>query len=124
MNIGDKMPDGTIYAGESPDTHQPMFAAPEDVEASYKVDKTRDANGEGGFRIPTIGELRVLFNNRAAIGGFCEEDSLKACYGSSTEAVEHPDSQSQADLYKKINFMDGHETAGNHKYGRAYRPVR
>ena len=34
--IGDKMPDGTIYAGISPDTNQPMYAPPTDASLTMK----------------------------------------------------------------------------------------
>jgi hypothetical protein len=34
LEIGDKMADGTIYAGISPDTNKPMYAAPADAPMS------------------------------------------------------------------------------------------
>jgi uncharacterized protein DUF1566 len=74
--IGDKMPDGTIYAGASPDTGNAMYAAPADAPLSYTFDeaqkyaKNLDACGHQDWRLPTKGELNMLFNNRAAIGGF------------------------------------------------------
>lgn len=37
--------------------------------------KTLDAHGHLDWRVPTKGELNVLFQNRAAIGGFNETGS-------------------------------------------------
>jgi Protein of unknown function (DUF1566) len=77
--IGDKMPDGTIYAGISPDTHKPMYATSADAKLTYTFNQAQNyaarlsnlnANGHDDWRVPTKGELNVLFNNRAAIGGF------------------------------------------------------
>src|SRR5437762_3304433 len=35
LKPGDKMPDGTIYAGISPDTHEPMYTRPSDAPLTY-----------------------------------------------------------------------------------------
>jgi hypothetical protein len=75
-NIGEKMPDGTIYAGISPDTHKPMYATPADAPLTMKFRQAKeyaaklDAHGYSDWHVPTKAELNVLFNNRAAIGGF------------------------------------------------------
>jgi len=72
---GDKMPDGTIFAGVSPDTGKAMYATPADASLSMKFNKAReyaarlDAHGHKDWRVPTKAELNVLFNNRAAIVG-------------------------------------------------------
>jgi len=74
--IGDPMPDGTIYAGISPDTNKPMYATPADAPLTMTFNKAKeyasqlDAHGHQDWRVPTKDELNVLFNNRAAIGGF------------------------------------------------------
>jgi uncharacterized protein DUF1566 len=74
--IGDRMPDGTIYAGISPDTGKPMYTTPADVSLTMQWKEAMDyaakfhAHGHEDWRLPTKGELNVLFNNRAAIGGF------------------------------------------------------
>jgi uncharacterized protein DUF1566 len=74
--IGDTMPDGTIYAGTSPDTGKPMYAAPADAPLTMKWKEAMDyaakldAHGHQDWRLPTKGELAALFNSRAAIGGF------------------------------------------------------
>jgi len=74
--IGDKMPDGTVYAGISPETNKPMYATPADAPLAMRFNKATeyaaqlDAHGHHDWRVPTKAELNVLFNNRAAIGGF------------------------------------------------------
>jgi len=77
--IGEKMPDGTVFAGISPDTNQPMYTTPADVPLTITFHQANkyaakvDMHGHKDWRVPTKAELNVLFNNRAAIGGF--EDS-------------------------------------------------
>ena len=74
--IGDRMPDGTIYAGHSPDTGKPMYTTPTDAPPTMEWQdamdyaKALEAHGHQDWRLPTKAELNVLFNNRAAIGGF------------------------------------------------------
>src|SRR5579862_2002676 len=74
--IGQKMPDGTVYAGISPDTGNPMYTTPEDPSLAMTFNEAADyaarlnAHGHRDWRLPTKAELNVLFNNRAAIGGF------------------------------------------------------
>jgi hypothetical protein len=82
--VGDKMPDGTIYAGVSPETKKPMYAMPVDAPLTPKFDEATgycvklDATGHRDWRVPTKAELNVLFNNRAAIGGFNVDGSYPA----------------------------------------------
>jgi len=76
-SVGTKRWDSTIFAGISPDTNQPMYTTPADApggtytfnEAAAYAAKL-DAYGHQDWRVPTNAELNVLFNNRAAIGGF------------------------------------------------------
>lgn len=77
--IGDKMPDGTAYAGVSPDTGNPMYATPADAPLTMTFNQAQkyaqDANAQNSYghddwHVPTKDELNVLFNNRAAVGGF------------------------------------------------------
>lgn len=74
--VGDKMPDGTIFAGISPDTKRPMYVTPADAPLTMKWNRAMeyasvlDAHGRDDWRVPSENELAVLFNNRAAIGGF------------------------------------------------------
>jgi hypothetical protein len=75
-SVGDRMADGTIYAGVSPDTGRPMYTTPADesgLHEQYEAKKhayRMDAHGHRDWRVPSKGELKVLFDNRAAIGGF------------------------------------------------------
>src|SRR5712671_3680952 len=81
---GERMPDGTVYAGISPDTHKPMYSTRWDAPVTYtfhealgyasKLNAVRAYNHED-WRVPKKNELDVLFNNRAAIGGFDESGS-------------------------------------------------
>jgi hypothetical protein len=74
--VGDRMADGTIFAGISPDTNQPMYVTPKDApltmkwKAAMEYAAKLDAHGHKDWRAPTKGELNVLFENSAAIGGF------------------------------------------------------
>jgi hypothetical protein len=90
--VGDKMPDGTVLAGISPDTNKPMYitAAGASLTMEFNQAKeyaaTLDANGHKDWRVPTKTELNVLFNNRAAISGFDISGSNPAgWYWSSTQ---------------------------------------
>jgi len=73
---GDKMPDGTVFAGISPDTNKPMYATPADASLTMTFNDAQkyaaklDAHGHKDWHVPTKAELNVLFNNRGAIGGF------------------------------------------------------
>jgi len=73
--VGDKMTDGTIYAGISPDTGKRMYADPADAPLTMTFNEARkyaslEAYGHKDWRLPSKSELNVLFNNRAQIGGF------------------------------------------------------
>ena len=70
---GDKMPDGSIYVGISPDTEKPMYAAPADcaldltfnraAKHAKKLNKAY-ALGHKDWRVPTPAELNLLYKNR------------------------------------------------------------
>jgi Protein of unknown function (DUF1566) len=92
---GDGMADGTVYAGISPDTHNPMYTTTADARLTYTFNEARkyaeklDGNGRRDWRVPTKGELNVMFQNRAAIGGFHETlFGLAGWYWSSTEDTD------------------------------------
>ena len=80
---GRRMPDDTVFAGISPDTLQAMYTTLEDspgtaehpdsytlAEAQEYIEKCNAQKylGHDDWRWPTKGELKVLFDNRAAIG--------------------------------------------------------
>src|SRR5690348_11659433 len=96
LKVGQRMPDGTIFAGISPDTNRPMYTTPADARLVLQWDAAMDraakldAHGHQDWRVPTKNELNVLFANQAAIGGFDERGVYPAVgYWSSTE--ESPD---------------------------------
>ena len=87
LKPGDRMKDGTIFAGISPDTNKPMYTTPADArnrrwfglaapEISFTFARAQrhaarlDACGHQDWRVPSKDELNVLFNNRTAIGAF------------------------------------------------------
>ena len=81
---GDRMADGSIYAGVSPDTGKAMYTTAKDApltmkwKAAMEYASKLDAHSHKDWRAPTKGELNVLFKNRAAIGGFDESGSYPA----------------------------------------------
>ncbi len=84
--VGDKQADGTVFAGVSPDTGKAMYARPSDEPNTMKWKRAMDyaaryeghGHPVGTFRVPTTRELSVLFQNRAAIGGFNLSGSRRA----------------------------------------------
>ena len=73
LAVGDKMQDGSIFAGVSPDTGKQMFAMPADADltmtfngaAQYaKKLNAEKALGHDDWRVPTKAELNTLFENR------------------------------------------------------------
>jgi hypothetical protein len=127
-NIGDECPDGTIYAGLTPDGNVPMYVPPSDQSSgaywgtyNYTTGATSYTDGDGNqadvyahvmngdgtynpddgktpnafvlcedltygghsdWYLPARDELKVLYNNAAAIGGF---DTSGTFYWSSSE---------------------------------------
>ncbi|MEZ0262554.1 MAG: hypothetical protein ACAH80_16235 [Alphaproteobacteria bacterium] len=84
MKIGDKMEDGTVYAGISPDTGRAMYAAPADVHfgdarARLSLGKAKwcakqfQLGGKDDFRIPSWRELNELFKSK-------DEGALKGTF--------------------------------------------
>ena len=70
VEIGDVMPDGTIYGGESPTRHVPMYVAPADAPLMLSFNEAAEytcalqVGDKQDFIIPDIEELKVLFDNR------------------------------------------------------------
>ena len=89
------MPDGTVFAGISPDTYKPMYATPADASLTMTFNDAQKyaarlvAHGHQDWRLPTREELDLLFNNRAAIGGFDVTGSSPASwYWSATPSAD------------------------------------
>ena len=76
---GEKMPDGTIYAGKSPHSGKRLFTTAADApplmtfENAVPLHKNSEMHGHKDWRLPTPEELKMLFNNRAEIGEFTTE---------------------------------------------------
>jgi hypothetical protein len=93
--IGDKMPNGTIYAGVSPNTEKPMYVTPADASLTMKFNEAQeyavklDSHAHKDWRVPTKAELNVLFNNRAAISGFNVTGSTPAGWYWSSSPNHH-----------------------------------
>lgn len=104
--IGSKLADGTIIAGISPETGKIFYVLPADLPftmewetAMYQavhfegldhLDGTFRIPAEASvmiYRLPTRSELRVMYENRALIGGFSDagEHEPTGRYWSSTE---------------------------------------
>jgi hypothetical protein len=68
--IGDFASDGSVYAGVSPDAHQPMYTTPEDAPDLFIWNDgqnycgTLESFGHKDWRVPTKRELNVLYDNR------------------------------------------------------------
>lgn len=120
---GTVMPDGTIYAGVSPDTGKAFYAAAQDGPGLMSWRRAQDyasqsnAHGRGDWRLPTPGELDVMFNNRAAIGNFDGAGPFHVeWYWSSSE------SNSNNAWFQK--FSDGNQIICGKRHGLAVRCVR
>jgi hypothetical protein len=94
--VGDRMPDGSVYAGISPDSRKPIYTTPADAPLTYTFNEAQkyaaklNAHGHKDWRVPTKNELNVLCNNRAAIGGFDESGSFPGgWYWSSSQSVNY-----------------------------------
>lgn len=92
--IGDRMADGTIYVGISPEVGKAMYTTAADGPLTYTFNQAKeycsklDAYGYRDWRVPTKGELNVLFKNRDAISGFNETGSYPAgWYWSSSQDI-------------------------------------
>jgi hypothetical protein len=121
--IGDKMPDGTVFAGISPDTNKPMYATPAAAPLTMKFNKATeyaaklDAHGHRDWRVPTKAELNVLFNNRAAIGGFNVAGPYPADYYWSSSQYDQENVRSQ-------RLSNGNQSTNHKNSHLSVRPVR
>jgi hypothetical protein len=94
LEIGDKMADGMIFAGISPNTGKALYTLPADESGlmtwQEAMDQAKNNDADKNLRVPTFGELSLLFNNRAAIGAFNESASTPAGgYWSSEDLTPH-----------------------------------
>ncbi len=124
--IGDKMTDGTVYAGISPDTHKPMYATPADAPLTYTFNEAGkyaaklDAYGHHDWHVPTRGELNVLWEN-------CNEGALKGTFnvtGSLPAGWYWSSSQLYNGLAWAQRFSDGNQYYDFKHYDSSLRCVR
>jgi hypothetical protein len=115
---GGKVKDGTIYAGISPDTSKDLFLTAADAPGAYTwadavaYCKALADSGHHDWRVPTLGELAVQFNNRADIGGYNESAKLKNATGYYWTSLEVGDDEAWAQ-----RFNDGwHEHYSKAEY--------
>lgn len=113
--VGHTMPDGTIYAGISPDTNKPMYTTPANLEGIYSwyggktyCETLETLSHRDDWRVPTRAELNVLYNNRAAIGGFNTSDWEQAgWYWSSTDDSSNAWGQRFSTGYGDAGYVKG-----------------
>lgn len=118
---GDRMSDGSIYGGLSPNTERPFYVAAADEPepmalwfAKEQAYKSR-AHGTAGWRVPTHEELLMMCNNKREgafkdtfneRGGFCDKNGRYASSRNGLHSVWW------------VRFRDGfdHFTEGYNKY--------
>ena len=111
---GRRMPDGSVYAGISPDTDKPLYTTAADAPGAYTWNealaycRSLALGGHDDWRVPTLAELALQFNNRADIGGFNETGRMEKATGYYWSSLEASDSEAWAQ-----RFNDGfHEHPG------------
>jgi hypothetical protein len=90
LEPGDVMPDGTVYAGVSPDTGKPLFALPQDAPAPLHYTQAlpyaeklnrENAHGHGDWRPPSKRERDLLLRHmrKGALKGTFNEKAAYLC---------------------------------------------
>jgi len=121
--VGDRVPDGTIYAGTSPETDKALHTTPGDAPRAYNWDSGSrycadlQAHGHHDWRVPTKGELNVLFQNRDAIDGFNISGSYPAVWYWSSSQFDYDSAWDQ-------RFSDGSHGINLKLDGSSLRCVR
>ena len=128
--IGDKLEDGTVYCGVSPDTGTTLYAMPEDAgltmnfgeAAKYYAEKMNEqhAFGHSDWRVPTESELNVLFENSAK--GLLK-DTFNAS-GNKPEGWYWAADEANASFGKCQRFTDGCKTSDRKDCAMSVRLVR
>lgn len=117
------MPDGAIYAGISPDTDEPLYAAPAAATGVYNWNRAAEycaamrIHGPQGWRVPTKDELNLLYNNRDGIGGFDTSGSDHGGWYWSSSEVD-------PDFAWAQRFSDGEQYYNLRNYVSSVRCVR
>jgi hypothetical protein len=133
--IGDRRQDSTIYAGVSPDTGEAMYTTSIDAVAqrwlrgprlthtfnqAQKCASEFEAHGHGDWRVPTKGELNVLWKNRnegALKGTFNVSGSYPAGWYWSSSQINDGRAFDQ-------RFSDGYLTHSTKIFASSLRCVR
>ena len=124
-DIGDRMPDGSVFAGCTADGAR-LFAMPENASALLDFNQAaayaqklsqNSALGHDDWRVPTAEELDVLFNNRAKIGGLEQTDQkFPLCFWSGSAYGD--------DTYALQYFHDGSKVGASPPRRESVRAVR
>ena len=124
--LGQKMKDGTIFAGLSPDTGRPMYVTSADEKLKYSFNgavqraEQKSAETDNDYRVPTAAELNVLYENRNIIGGFnLEGNCPDGMYWSSSPGTKHP---LKSGVWQR--FSNGQQSGDDGKIGLRVRLVR
>jgi hypothetical protein len=132
--VGDVMRDGSIFAGVLPETGERVLIATKEMprrgtfNEAAKYAKELDAHGHNDWRIPTLEELNVIYQN-------VEQGALRNLFNRTVESVgnDYPGWYMSSTPYKDIPmwiemvcFSDGHvhHTHQESSYGHSARPVR
>jgi hypothetical protein len=90
---GERMPDGSIYAGLSPTTGSPMYTTPADAPHACTFREARryafnlDAHGNRDWRVPTRAEMKALLAMRDVIDGLGSSCYLASAPGTKVVAA-------------------------------------
>jgi hypothetical protein len=80
---GTAMNDGTIIAGYTPGTDDLLYTTPNDAPGFYDWNQGMEycedlvAHGHDDWKLPTIDQLNLLFNNHSEVGNFKTSPSGK-----------------------------------------------
>ena len=115
---GDVMPDGSVFAGISPDTGARMFVTPRDTglsmifndAAAHALDLCmQKALGRADWRLPSDGELLEIYaqSEKGALAGTFDTENVKGAswYWSSTESKKTR--KKDAEGMRAVRFSDG-----------------
>ena len=126
--VGDVMPDGTIYAGISPDANERMYVTAHDVSlsmdfnAAAKYTEELYVHGHQDWKMPTPKELRTLFRSQ-------KKGVLKGTFTTIANFnYVYPDwywsSAQRDDLALALRFSDGLRGSHSKDVLASCRPVR
>jgi hypothetical protein len=98
---GDRMPDGTVYVGISPNMGRPLYAMTRDLPRRYswtyaiKITAQQTVGGHTDWRLPTKDELNMLYLAQKTIGSQRDWRFRPDWYWSNSECSPGPIAWSQ-----------------------------